>query len=404
MLGEITALAMVVALSPFTVLPAIALVVHSDRPRPTGLAFISGWLVAKAAITALFVGVPRLMGGLQGTPPHWTAWLRVAAGVAFILAALWYWRRPGAAAAEATWVDRIKRITPAAAAFVGVALTFLNPKLVFACAAAGFAIRAPAQIAIDAAKRLRDILFIVLPSARLNRGARLGWPGRARPCPGLRRSPRVAGARHAWHTPGKEAPRRATPARTTKDVVMSRTLAPLFTAALCTLGFTGCLADETAAELDPATSEIAARIQAAAAAANFHGIRNKAYDQCVEAPGGKLNVLLKLSICGTTPTQKWSFVAAGPANTFFLVNQSSGLCMEVNNGTATPGERVDEFYCNGSTAEQWVAITRLVGGVAYQQYQHAGTNQCLDTVSGKGSNLMQYTCSPSSDAQSWLVQ
>lgn len=140
MLGEITALAMVVALSPFTVLPAIALVVHSDRPRPTGLAFISGWLVAKAAITALFVGVPRLMGGLQGTPPHWTAWLRVAAGVAFILAALWYWRRPGAAAAEATWVDRIKRITPAAAAFVGVALTFLNPKLVFACAAAGFAI------------------------------------------------------------------------------------------------------------------------------------------------------------------------------------------------------------------------------------------------------------------------
>ena len=140
MLGEITALAMVVALSPFTVLPAIALVVHSDRPRPTGLAFISGWLVAKAAITALFVGVPRLMGGLQGTPPHWTAWLRVAAGVAFILAALWYWRRPGAAAAEATWVDRLERITPAAAAFVGVALTFLNPKLVFACAAAGFAI------------------------------------------------------------------------------------------------------------------------------------------------------------------------------------------------------------------------------------------------------------------------
>lgn len=121
-------------------LPAIALVVHSDRPRATGLAFISGWLVAKAAITTLFVGVPRLMGGLQATPPHWTAWLRVAAGVAFILAALWYWRRPGAAAAEATWVDRLEHITPAAAAFVGVALTFLNPKLVFACAAAGFAI------------------------------------------------------------------------------------------------------------------------------------------------------------------------------------------------------------------------------------------------------------------------
>ena len=37
------------------VLPAIALVVHSDRPRPTGLAFISGWLVAKAATTNVTV-------------------------------------------------------------------------------------------------------------------------------------------------------------------------------------------------------------------------------------------------------------------------------------------------------------------------------------------------------------
>lgn len=140
MIGEVTALAMVVALSPFTVLPAIALVMHSDRPRPTGLAFICGWLAGKAAITTLFVGVPRLMHGLQGTPPHWTAWVRVAAGAAFLLAALWYWRRPAAAGAGTTWVDRIKRITPTAAGFVGVALTFLNPKLVFACAAAGLAI------------------------------------------------------------------------------------------------------------------------------------------------------------------------------------------------------------------------------------------------------------------------
>ena len=144
MVGEVTALAMVVALSPFTVLPAIALVMHSERPRPTGLAFICGWLAGKAVITTLFVGVPRLMHGLQGTPPHWTAWVRVAAGLPFLVAALWYWRRPAAGDAETTWVDRIKRITPWAAGFVGLALTFLNPKVVFACAAAGLAIGAAA--------------------------------------------------------------------------------------------------------------------------------------------------------------------------------------------------------------------------------------------------------------------
>ena len=144
MVGEVTALAMVVALSPFTVLPAIALVMHSERPRPTGLAFICGWLAGKAVITTLFVGVPRLMHGLQGTPPHWTAWVRVAAGVSFLVAALWYWRRPDAGDTGTTWVDRIKRITPWAAGFVGLALTFLNPKVVFACAAAGLAIGAAA--------------------------------------------------------------------------------------------------------------------------------------------------------------------------------------------------------------------------------------------------------------------
>ena len=144
LLGEVTALAMVVALSPFSVLPAIALVVHSERPRPTGMAFICGWLAGKAAITLLFVQVPRLLHGLQGTPPHWTAWLRVAAGLLFIAAGIWYWRKhrrePVASVDAPQWLDRIKRITPVGAAGAGASLTVVNPKVVLMCAAAGFAI------------------------------------------------------------------------------------------------------------------------------------------------------------------------------------------------------------------------------------------------------------------------
>ena len=146
LLGEVTALAMVVALSPFSVLPAIALVVHSDRPRRTGVAFICGWLAGKAAITLLFVQIPRLLHGLQGTPPHWTAWVRVAAGLLFIAAGIWYWferRRQTVASVEGPqWLDRIKRITPVGAAATGAALTVVNPKVVLMCAAAGFAIGA----------------------------------------------------------------------------------------------------------------------------------------------------------------------------------------------------------------------------------------------------------------------
>ena len=186
LLGEVTALAMVVALSPFSVLPAIALVVHSDRPRRTGVAFICGWLAGKAAITLLFVQIPRLLHGLQGTPPHWTAWVRVAAGLLFIAAGIWYWlerRRQTVASVEGPqWLDRIKRITPVGAAAAGAALTVVNPKVVLMCAAAGFA------IGTAGLSTLGTTLAVSLlhPAGRLHRGradpglpwsGRIGWTG-----------------------------------------------------------------------------------------------------------------------------------------------------------------------------------------------------------------------------------
>ena len=97
LLGELTAFAMVVALSPFSIIPALAVVMSSDRPKPTGLAFVAGWLAGKAAITVVFIQVPRLLDGLEGlnrTPPHWTVWPRIVAGVLLIVAGVWCWRRP----------------------------------------------------------------------------------------------------------------------------------------------------------------------------------------------------------------------------------------------------------------------------------------------------------------------
>jgi hypothetical protein len=185
--------------------------------------------------------------------------------------------------------------------------------------------------------------------------------------------------------------------------------------ALSTLSIAGCLAGEPtsdpASDPDqasaPATTDISARIQAAAAAASsYHQLVNHAYNQCMDAPGGVLNVILKLSNCINTTassSQKWAFVAAGPPSTFFLVNQLSGFCAEVNNGTSIPGERVDEWHCDGSSAEQWVQSFRVIDGIAYQVFTHAGTSLCLDTVGSAGSQLMQWNCS-GNDAQTWLVR
>jgi hypothetical protein len=190
---------------------------------------------------------------------------------------------------------------------------------------------------------------------------------------------------------------------------MNIKLQHMITAAV-TLGMAGCLDQapvgdaEATAELAEPPAAITQQILARAAASSFHRIQNRLYSQCVDAPGGVLNVVLKLANCNVLTEQRWAFVAAPAPNTFFLVNQRSGLCAEVNDGTAIPGERVDEFTCSGSTAEQWVPNLINVGGIVYQQFQHVGTNQCLDTVSGQNSQLMQFTCDPTGQAQQWIVQ
>ena len=52
--AELIPLALVIALSPFSIIPGI-LVLHTPRPRPTSLAFLAGWTFGIAAITAATV-------------------------------------------------------------------------------------------------------------------------------------------------------------------------------------------------------------------------------------------------------------------------------------------------------------------------------------------------------------
>ena len=149
-----------------------------------------------------------------------------------------------------------------------------------------------------------------------------------------------------------------------------------------------------------APASISARIHAAAAG-NYHELRNLAYNQCVDAPNGALNVTLRIATCNGSDTHEWAPVA-GPSSSIYLVNKSSGYCAEVNNGTSNPGERVDEWYCNGSQAEQWTPLGSAFG-LPYQQFEHAQTGLNLDTVGGPGSQLMQWYGDAANSAQTWLV-
>jgi hypothetical protein len=138
-LTELIPLALVVALSPLSIIPAV-LVLHTPRPRQTGLAFLAGWLVGLAALTAIFVEVSSLLGGLGDKPPNWASWLRIVVGAALIVFGLYRWLTRKRSAHTPRWMQSLSKVTPVRAALTAAALTVANPKVLFICAAAGLAI------------------------------------------------------------------------------------------------------------------------------------------------------------------------------------------------------------------------------------------------------------------------
>lgn len=138
-LTELIPLALVVALSPLSIIPAV-LVLHTPRPRPTGLAFLVGWLIGLAALTAIFLTVSGLAGGLGNKPPGWASWLRIVVGGALIVFGIYRWLTRKRSAHTPGWMRSLSTITPPRAAVTAAALTVLNPKVLFVSAAAGLAI------------------------------------------------------------------------------------------------------------------------------------------------------------------------------------------------------------------------------------------------------------------------
>lgn len=137
-LTELIPLALVVALSPLSIIPAV-LVLHTPRPRPTGLAFLAGWLLGLALLTAAFIGISDLFGKLD-KPPTWASWLRIVIGIALIAFGGYQWLTRGKSGHSPKWMQSLSKLTPARAGAAGVALTVVNPKVLFICVAAGLAI------------------------------------------------------------------------------------------------------------------------------------------------------------------------------------------------------------------------------------------------------------------------
>jgi hypothetical protein len=129
-------LALVIAVSPLTIIPAV-LVLHAPRPRPTGLAFLGGWLLGLCALTAIFVSASGLLSGLHKAPPAWASWVRVALGTALILFGIYRWLTRHRESDTPRWMRAFDTITPARAGVAAVVLTVVRLEVSLICVAAG---------------------------------------------------------------------------------------------------------------------------------------------------------------------------------------------------------------------------------------------------------------------------
>jgi hypothetical protein len=132
-------LAAVIALSPLSVIPAV-LVLQAPRPRPSGLAFLAGWVLGLAVLTALSVAASGLLGGLHKSPPTWASWLRVILGAALILFGIYRWLTRHRHTESPAWMRSFATITPARSAITGAALAAIRPDVLLICIPAGLAI------------------------------------------------------------------------------------------------------------------------------------------------------------------------------------------------------------------------------------------------------------------------
>jgi Sap, sulfolipid-1-addressing protein len=132
-------LGLVISLSPLTVIPAV-LVLQAPRARPSSLAFLAGWGLGLAALTALSVAASGLLGGLDKSPPRWSSWLRVVLGSALIAYGIYQWLTRQRHTESPGWMRTFDTITPVRAGLTGAALAVVRPDVSLICVPAGLAI------------------------------------------------------------------------------------------------------------------------------------------------------------------------------------------------------------------------------------------------------------------------
>jgi threonine/homoserine/homoserine lactone efflux protein len=138
--ADVVPLAIAIAASPFTIIPAI-LLLFTARARATSLAFLAAWLLALAVGATAFVLLASAIELFEETPT-WLSWTRIALGAVLVVLGIRQWLARRTPKATPAWMQRIESATPRRAVRLAVVLAYANPKVLLLTAAAGLSIGA----------------------------------------------------------------------------------------------------------------------------------------------------------------------------------------------------------------------------------------------------------------------
>lgn len=151
--------ALIVALSPLSILPPILVLLYSDRPRRAGLSYLLGWLIGMTAVIGVVVAVAPTGDGDHAGAIGSQSRIQLGIGVALIALAALNWAQRHRHTNALSVLDRLQNASWRTTALIGFILAVANPKFILAAIAGGVAINAFAD---DPLTTAAGIAFFVM--------------------------------------------------------------------------------------------------------------------------------------------------------------------------------------------------------------------------------------------------
>jgi len=131
--------------------------------------------------------------------------------------------------------------------------------------------------------------------------------------------------------------------------------------------------------------------------------RNKSANRCMDGDTGGAGAGVSIRACDGTPRQRWHLYTHPRTARKLLLNERSGMCLEVPGSSATSGRDLAQFPCHGGSNQAFTFTERPFPWDPWR-IRNVGSGLCAALEStANGGDVEQRTCG-TSDQQRWFQE